>query len=94
MLLKGHTHSVENHSVVISEIYSHCKNISSNHLFSNFFSKHVTLTKFLPKMRESKFPKLPHCALRTVKNLWKFTLTFLRKKIGESNAFANKLLKN
>ena len=32
------------------------KKISSNHLFSSFFSKTVTFTKFLPKMRESEFP--------------------------------------
>ena len=59
--------------VVISEIYSHWKNISSNHLFSNFFSKHVAFTKFLPKMRESKFPKLPHCECHTflAKISWK-----------------------
>ena len=33
-------------------IISHLKNISSNQLFSNLFSKTVTFTKFLPKMRE------------------------------------------
>ena len=55
------------HSVVISEIYSHWKNNSSNHLFSNFFSKHVTFAKYLPKMRESKFPKLPYCETRCLK---------------------------
>ena len=32
------------------------KNISSNHLFSTFFSKNITLTEFLPKMCVSKFP--------------------------------------
>ena len=37
------------HSVVISEIYSQRKNISSNHLFSNSFSKHVAFTKFYQK---------------------------------------------
>ena len=63
-----------NHSVVISEIYSHRKNISSNHLFSNLFSKHVAFTKFLPKMRESKFPKLPHCAVWKGDRIhWKLT---------------------
>ena len=30
------------------------KNISSNQLFSIFYSKNITFTKFLPKMRESK----------------------------------------
>ena len=44
------------HTVEITEIYSYWKNISSNHLFSNFFRKTVTFTKFLPKMRESEFP--------------------------------------
>ena len=34
---------------------SHRKNISSNHLFSNFFSKSVTFTQFLLKKSESKF---------------------------------------
>ena len=43
------------HSVVKQEIYSHRKNISSNHLFSDFFSKNVAFTKFLPKKCESKF---------------------------------------
>ena len=38
------------------EIYSHRKNISSNQLFSDFISKCVAFTKFLPKKRESKFP--------------------------------------
>ena len=32
------------------------KKISSNQLFSNFFSKNVIFTKFLPKMCDSKFP--------------------------------------
>ena len=35
--------------------YSDWKNISSNQLFNNFFSKNVTFTKFLPKISESKF---------------------------------------
>ena len=30
--------------------YFYRKNISSNHLFSKFFSKYVAFTKFLPKM--------------------------------------------
>ena len=38
----------------------HCvKKILSN----QFFNKTVTFTKFLPKMRESKFPEFPHCAM-------------------------------
>ena len=57
--------SLEEHttqdSVVKWKIYSHRKNISSNHLFTNFLSKNIAFTKVLPKMHESKFPKLPHC---------------------------------
>ena len=49
------------HSVVKSKIYYHRKNISSIHLFTDFISKNVAFTKFLPKMGESKFSKLPHC---------------------------------
>ena len=44
------------HSVEKREILSHLKNISSNQLFSNKFSKTVTFTKFLPKMREREVP--------------------------------------
>ena len=44
------------------QIYSHPKNISSNHFFGDFFNKNVaSFTKFLPKERESKLPKSPHC---------------------------------
>ena len=35
--------------------FSLTKNISSNQLFSNLFSKTVTFTKFLPKMHERAF---------------------------------------
>ena len=60
------------HTVEITE-NSHWKIFSSNHLFSNFFSKTVTLTKFLPKMRESEFPKFPHCELTSHSvEKWKF----------------------
>ena len=45
------------------KIYLHWKKLSSNQLFSNFFSKTVTFTKFLPKMRESEFPEFPQCAV-------------------------------
>ena len=45
------------HTVKIAYINSLSpKKISSNQLFSDFFSKSVTFTKFLPKMSESKFP--------------------------------------
>ena len=57
-------HTVKHHTVEITEIYSHLEKISSNQLFSNFFSKTVTFTKFLPKKREREFPQFPHCALR------------------------------
>ena len=43
------------HIVEKEEILSHQKNISSNQLFSNLFSKTVTFMKFLPKMREREF---------------------------------------
>ena len=39
------------------------KKISSNQSFSNFVSKTITFTKFLPKMRESEFLEFPQCAL-------------------------------
>ena len=38
------------HSVEKWKIYSHWKKISSNQLFSNFFSKTVTFTRFSPKI--------------------------------------------
>ena len=43
------------HTVEITEIFSRRKNISSNQLLSNFYSKDVTFTKFLPRKSESKF---------------------------------------
>ena len=51
------------------KIYSHLKNISSNQLFSNFFSKTITFTKFLSKMRvRVNFRNYPtvKCALWSV----------------------------
>ena len=45
----------------INEKFTHRKNISWNQLFGNCFRKIVAFTKFLPKMREKTFPKLPHC---------------------------------
>ena len=38
------------HSVVNWKKYSHQKNVSSNQLCSNFFSKNIAFTKFLPKI--------------------------------------------
>ena len=37
------------------------KDTLSNQLFSDFFSKDVTFTKFLPKKWEQEFPQFPHC---------------------------------
>ena len=45
-----------NHTVEKRIILSHQKNISSNQLFSNLFSKTVTFTNFLPKLSEREFP--------------------------------------
>ena len=36
---------------------------------SALYSKNVTFTKFLPKMREIKFPQCPHCATAFLTNL-------------------------
>ena len=66
------------HSVVKWKIYCHQKNISSNQLFSNFFSKNVAFTKFLPKMSESEIPWFRNKCLD-------FT-EFLRQ-IGDSSKF-------
>ena len=43
------------HSVEKLEIYSERKDISSNQLYCNFFSKNVGFTKFLQRKRKSKF---------------------------------------
>ena len=51
-----HTHSLEKR-----EIPSHWKKNSSNHLFSNFFSKTNAFTKFLRKKCEREFLQFPHC---------------------------------
>ena len=45
------------------EILSHWKKISSNQLFSNFFSKTIVFTKFLRKKCEREFLQFPHCAM-------------------------------
>ena len=45
---KGTYESNMMHSVEIAEILSNWKKISSNQLFSNFFSKTVDFTRFLP----------------------------------------------
>ena len=51
------------HSVEKWKIYCHPKKISSNQLFSIFFGKNVTFTKFLLKKCDSKFPQFPHCGI-------------------------------
>ena len=51
----------EPHSVEITEILSHRKNISWNQVFSNFFSKDVDFTKFLLRKCEREFSYFPHC---------------------------------
>ena len=78
-----HTHSVKKW-----KIYSHRKNISSNQLVSNSFSRTVTFTKFLPKMRESKFPY--HSVEITVNLL----LRFLGKIFVKATHLLNNLLKS
>ena len=52
------------------------KKNSSNQLFSIFFSKYVTFTKFFSKMCDSKFPQFPHCVL-IYSHLKKFRDTIL-----------------
>ena len=59
-------YTVPQDNVEKMKIYSNQIFFSSNQLFSNFFSKNVAFSKFLPKIRESKFPKLPHCSLLVV----------------------------
>ena len=49
------------HSVEKWKIYSHNNFFSSNQLFSDFFSKTVAFTKFLPKKCEREFLQFPHC---------------------------------
>ena len=77
------------HSVEKAVILSHQRNISSNQLFklsSNLFSivcKTVTLTKFLPKIREREFnsivaykifrENIVHCNLELHVSIFKLT---------------------
>ena len=72
------------HSVVKREILSHQKNILSNLLFSNLFSKTATFTT----MRERELPQFPHCAV------WKnekFAVT--QKKFHQINSVVFSLVK-
>ena len=48
-------------TVWINEKFSLTEKISSNQLFSNFFSKTITFTKFLRKKCEREFLQFPHC---------------------------------
>ena len=50
-----HQNLTVRHSVEITEILSHRKNISWNQLFSNFFSKTFEFTNFFRKMCEREF---------------------------------------
>ena len=54
-----------------NEKFSRQKNISLNQLFSNLFSKTVTFTKFLPKMRERiSVISTMHCELPLFSLSW------------------------
>ena len=59
------------HSGIKWKIYSHPKNISSNQLFTNFFTKKGPFTRFLQKKCESKFFILSHCVNLTRKKIVK-----------------------
>ena len=61
------------------------KNISWNLHFSNSFRKIVSFTKFLPKMCESTFPKLPQLCEAILSHQW--------KKIREINLLLTSLVK-
>ena len=70
------------HTVEKWKIYSHPKNISSNQLLSNFISKTVVLTKFLPKKRESKIPFFHSVHFWTNKNSVKATFLLIHHKVS------------
>ena len=78
------------HSVEKWKIYSHWRKISSNQLFSNFFSKTVTFTKFLSKKCEREFLVFPHSL--TVWKLHKFSLTLFCQKFRETNGFTKEII--
>ena len=66
------------HSVEKREILSHWKKISSNQLFSNFFSKTIAFTKFLRKKCEREFLQFPHYDLYFFVNVSMFSnLSFM-----------------
>ena len=63
------------------KIYYHWKNISSNQLFSDFVSKNIVFTKFLPKKCESEFLQIPQCAYQIVKLVQLLTVLFMHKEL-------------
>ena len=66
---------------------THQRNISSNQPFSNLFSKTVTFTKFLPKMRE-RIPIISavwHCDCVIIWNIfpiWSFSWNHFTKELN------------
>ena len=87
---------VQPHSVEKREILSHWKKISSNRLFSNFFSKSIAFTKFLRKkcerisaistlytMSVEKYYKRLSLLLRQ-SNIFSVKSTFIQKKLVKS----------
>ena len=72
-----------------NEKFCHWKKISSNHLFSNFFSKTNAFTKVLRKKCEREFLQFPHFESALWK-LWNFTVTVFSQIFRQINV----LLKN
>ena len=72
---------------------THREKSPSNQLFSNFFSKTVTFTKFLLKEFESKFPEFLHTVthMHTVWKNEKFSLT--EKIFRQINSLVTYLVK-
>ena len=68
--------------------------ISSNQLFSNFFSKTIAFTRFLRKKCEREFLQFPHCALWTAYTNKCQILTFFCKKVNQSIRFIVHLKRN
>ena len=75
------------HSVEKRKIWSHQKYISSNQLLSDFFSKNVTFTNFLPKMCETKLLE------RKFQILHAFEKTFVKlRQFISSNIIRSQLI--
>ena len=76
------------------KIYCHPRKISSNRLFSIFFSKNVSFTKFFQKYVTVNFRNF-HTVyyLFTVWKLRKFTLTHFWQKFRETNVFTIEITK-